>query len=117
MRRVLVSVMIMVAPTLGACSTSGGGESAACDAPSETTTVDMQDMAFAPACVSATADDTLSLVNHDAVAHTFTVRGTSINVSIDGGQTAQAPLTGIAPGTYSVICAYHPAMTQTLKVT
>ncbi len=116
MRRLLFCLVLAVTPALAACSTSGGG-AVTCDTPAKTTTVDMQDSLFAPACVSATANDTLSLVNHDTVPHTFTVRGTSINVNIDGGQTAQAALTGIAPGTYSVFCSFHAGMTETLQVT
>ena len=116
MRRLLVCLVLAVTPALAACSTSGGG-GATCETPTKTTTVDMQDMVFTTACVSATANDTLSLVNHDTAPHTFTVKGTSINVNIDGGQTQQAALTGIAPGTYSVICTYHPTMTQSLQVT
>jgi len=115
MRRLLVCLAIAVA-ALPACSTSGGGGTT-CDTPTKTTTVDMQNMAFTTACVSATANDTLSLVNHDQAPHTFTVKGTSINVNIDGGQTQSAALTGIAPGTYSVICTYHPTMTETLQIT
>jgi plastocyanin len=118
MRRVLLlSAVIAVMPLVAACSTSGGEQPPACDTPTETTTVDMQEVAFAPACVSATASDTLSLVNHDSTAHTFTVEGTSVNVNIEGGQTAQAPLTGIAPGTYAVTCQFHPTMTEVLRVT
>jgi len=115
MRRLLVCLAIAVA-VLPAYSTSGGGGTT-CDTPTKTTTVDMQNMAFTTACVSATANDTLSLVNHDQAPHTFTVKGTSINVNIDGGQTQSAALTGIAPGTYSVICTYHPTMTETLQIT
>jgi len=116
MRRLTFCILIAAAPALAACSTSGGG-GPTCDAPTKTTTVDMQNLAFAPACVSATANDTLSLVNHDQAPHTFTVKGTSINVNIEGGQTGQAALTGIAPGSYSVTCTYHPTMTGVLQVT
>ncbi len=117
MRRLLLCAVIALLPALSACSSSDGGGAPACDAPTQTTTVDMQNLAFAPACVSATANDTLSLVNHDQAPHTFTVTGTSINVNIDGGQTSQAALTGLAPGTYSVTCTYHPTMTEVLRVT
>jgi plastocyanin len=116
MRRLLLCAVIALLPALSACSSNDGG-AAACDSPTQTTTVDMQNLAFAPACVSATANDTLSLVNHDQAPHTFTVTGTSINVNIDGGQTSQASLTGLAPGTYSVTCTYHPTMTEVLRVT
>ena len=74
-------------------------------------------VSLTPSCISATANDTLNLVNKDTTEHTFTVKGTSINVTIEGGQTATAPLTGIAPGTYSVTCQFHPQMTETLQVT
>jgi len=99
-----------------ACSTGSSG-AATCDTPTKTTEVDMQNIEFTPACVSATANDTLSLVNKDSTPHTFTVKGTSVNVTIDSGQTSTASLTGIAPGTYSVTCQFHPAMTETLQIT
>jgi plastocyanin len=102
---------------LGAACSTGSSGAANCDAPTKTTEVDMQNIAFTPSCVSATANDTLSLVNKDTTAHTFTVKGTSINVTIDAGQTASAPLTGIAPGIYPVTCQFHPAMTETLQIT
>jgi plastocyanin len=112
----MLCALLASLPALAGCSRSGGS-GPTCDEPTKTTTVDMENMAFAPACVSATANDTLSLVNHDQAPHTFTVKGTSINVNLDGGQTGQAALTGIAPGVYSVTCTYHPAMTEVLQVT
>ena len=117
MRRIIVVLAAAVLAVLGVACSSGGSSATACASPTTTKEVDMQNIAFAPACVSATANDTLSLVNKDTTEHTFTVKGTSINVAIDGGQTATAPLTGIAPGTYSVICTLHPQMTETLQVT
>jgi len=119
-RNVRTIAAIMAAVTLvglgAACSTGSSG-AATCDSPFKTTEVDMQNIAFTPSCVSATANYTLSLVNKDSTPHTFTVKGTSINVTIDAGQTASAALTGIAPGTYSVTCQFHPAMTETLQIT
>ncbi len=116
MRRLLICLTIVAVQLLAACSTSEDA-AATCDEPTHTTTVDMEGMAFTTPCIAATANDTLSLVNHDQAAHTYTVKATSINVTVDPGQTAQASLTGVAPGTYSVICTYHPSMTQTLRVT
>jgi plastocyanin len=116
MQRFLLCLTIAAAPVFAACSTSDSG-AATCETPTQTTTVDIQDMAFSASCVAATANDTLSVVNHDQVVHTYTVTGTSINVNVDAGQTAQADLTGIAPGTYSVTCQYHPTMKASLRVT
>jgi plastocyanin len=115
MRRALFCLIITAVPLVGACSTSDSG-AATCDTPTQTTTVDIENMSFSTPCVAATSNDTLSVVNHDQAAHTYTVKGTSINVSVDPGQTAQAELTGVAPGTYSVICTYHPSMTASLRV-
>jgi plastocyanin len=115
MRRLLLCLTFAAVPLFAACSTSDSG-SATCDTPTQTTTVDTQDMSFPTPCVAATSNDTLSVVNHDQAAHTYTVKATSINVSVDPGQTAQVELTGVAPGTYQVICMYHPSMTASLRV-
>ena len=116
MPRLALSLALFALAGLGVACSTNDGTAPTCDQPTKQTEVDM-DMAFAPACISATANDTLQLVNKDSAEHTFTVKGTSINVTIDGGQTATAPLTGIAPGTYSVTCQFHPQMTQTLQIT
>jgi plastocyanin len=115
--RIVVWLAVVAFAVLGVACSTGGAGAPTCDQPTKGTEVDMENMAFSPACISATANDTLNLVNKDSAAHTFTVKGTSINVSIDGGQTATAPLTGIAPGAYSVTCQFHPQMTETLQVT
>ena len=117
MRRIVSLVVVLGLASLGAACSSSGPSAPTCETPTKQTEVDMENMAFTPTCVSATANDTLTLVNKDAAEHTFTVKGTSINVTIEGGQTATAPLTGIAPGTYSVTCQFHPQMTETLQVT
>jgi plastocyanin len=110
-------VAALVLTGLGAACSTGSSGAAACPSPTKTTEVDMQNIAFTAPCVSATANDTLNLVNKDSTEHTYTVKGTSINVTVAAGQTATAALTGIAPGTYSVICQFHPQMKQTLQVT
>ena len=117
MRRIVLLALVVSLASLGAACSSSGPSGPTCDAPTKTTEVDMQNIAFTTPCVSATANDTLSLVNKDSTEHTYTVKGTSINVTIDAGKTETAPLTGIAPGTYSVICQFHPSMTATLQVT
>jgi plastocyanin len=115
--RIAIVVAALALSALGAACSTGTSGAATCDSPTKTTEVDMQDIAFTTPCVSATANDTLTLVNKDSTEHTYTVKGTSINVTIDAGQTASAALTGIAPGTYSVICQFHPQMKQTLQIT
>ena len=61
--------------------------------------------------------DRSTLHNADDTPHTFTVKGTDVDVKIEGGQTAEASLAGVAAGTYAVSCLYHPQMTESLQVT
>ena len=114
MRRTLLVVALVALP-LSAVGCSS--PSATCDAPTTTTTVELQNSTFAPGCVSAGAGETLTLHNADDTPHTFTVKGTDVDVKIEGGQTAEAPLAGVAAGTYAVSCLYHPQMTGSLQVT
>ena len=88
----------------------------ACDTPTSTGTVDIAQNAFAPTCVAAPSGSTLTIANHDDVAHSFTVKDTDVNVQLDASATQQASLAGVAAGTYEVICSYHPEMRQTLQV-
>ncbi len=115
MRRTLLAVALLALPlsTVGC----GSSSSASCDVPTTATTVDIQNSTFTPACLSTTAGQTLALHNADDTPHTFTVKGTDVDVKIDGGQTAQASLAGVAAGTYAVSCLYHPQMTASLQVT
>jgi plastocyanin len=112
MRRILLAALLTL-PVGVACT----AKSSACDTPSATTAVDIQNTEFSPACVSAGSTATLTIVNHDDTPHTFTVKGTDIDVKLDGGAAGQASLSGLAPGTYSVVCSYHPQMTEMLQVT
>lgn len=114
MRRLIIALALVVAPgAVAGCSSPSGS----CDAPTVTTTVDIQSSTFSPGCVSAATGQTLTLRNADDTPHTFTVKGTDVDVKIDGGQSAEASLAGVAAGTYAVSCLYHPQMTESLQVT
>jgi plastocyanin len=112
---VVVIGALVCALSAGACrgSSSGG---ASCDAPVSTETVTLKDFAFDPACVSATAGSTLTITNTGGAPHSYTVKDTGVNVTLDPGDSGTADLTGIAPGTYAVTCTYHPQMVGALKV-
>ena len=115
MRRLLLVVTLLAFP-IGAAGCSSK-PSAPCESPTVTTTVELQNSTFAPGCIATMAGQTLTLHNADDTPHTFTVKGTSVDVKIDSGQTASADLTGLAPGAYTVTCLYHPDMTESLQVT
>ncbi len=100
-----------------ACSESKTPALVACDHPVSTTSVSLVDYAFNPGCASAASGATLTVKDTGAIPHTFTVKGTSIDVPVAVGETKQVPLTGLAPGTYEVVCTLHPQMKGALKVT
>lgn len=108
----LVAVLGLAAP---ACS-SGSPQPVACPSPVSSTTVTIVDFAFDPACTAASSAATLTVENTGAVPHDFTVPGTSISVPLGVGETTQVPLTGLAAGTYEVVCTIHPDMRGSLKV-
>ena len=87
-----------------------------CAHPQASTSVSIAHFAFAPSCIAVAPGATLTVTNSDSVPHTFTVQGTKTDVSIEAGATASVPLSGMASGTYTVICRFHPQMVQALRV-
>ena len=113
MRRLVLAAALIALPIAAA---GCGSKSATCDTPTATTAVEIQNSTFAPACVSTATGQTLTLHNGDDTPHTFTVKGTDIDVKVEGGASGSATLAGLAPGTYAVVCLYHPQMTETLQI-
>jgi plastocyanin len=89
---------------------------ATCASPVTTTIVTLADFSFTPACTAVAPGATLTLMNAGTVPHTFTVPGTSVNVTLAAGETKQVTLSGLAAGTYRVVCTIHPTMVGSLKV-
>lgn len=115
MRRSLLA-FVLSALAVGAVGCSSGG-APACDTPTPTTSIQMKDFAFSPACAQVSAGATLTVTNDGQAIHSLTVKGTDVSQNIEAGQSAQVDLTDIAPGTYSVVCSYHPQMTGALRIT
>ena len=78
--------------------------------------VTIQDLAFSPDCFAAASASSITIENKDSVTHTFTIDGTDVDVSIDGGKTFDAPSAELAPGTYPFHCKIHSSMTGTVIV-
>ena len=138
MRKTLVAVIALTALAGSACS--GGGDNGGPDgstgsSPTGATAaagcrakdaddltgddpfvVTIKDLAFHPDCFRATSASFLTVKNKDRVTHTFTIDGTQVDVSIDGGQTFTGGSTGLAPGRYDFHCKIHPSMTGTVIV-
>jgi plastocyanin len=100
----------------GAVSCSGSKPPESCAPSGPTQTVQLQDYSFSPACIGAPVGTRLVLQNTGATKHTFTISNTPVNETVDAGAGAEVTLTGLAPGTYPVVCTIHPQMTATLVV-
>lgn len=116
--RAAIRLSVLVPLLLGAVSCSGSSSiQSDCQPAGTITSVQLKDFAFEPTCIGAPAGGTLDLQNTGSSLHSFTVRGTSVTQNVNGGAGAQASLTGVAPGTYAVVCTFHPQMVATLVVT
>jgi plastocyanin len=78
--------------------------------------VTIQELAFSPDCFAAASASFITIENKDSVTHTFTIDGTSVDVSIDGGQTFNGESAGLKPGTYPFHCKIPSSMTGTVIV-
>lgn len=108
--------MLLATVALGTAACSSGG-APSCDTPTPATSIQMKDFSFVPACAQVSAGATITVTNDGEAIHSFTVKGTGVNQSVEAGQSAQVDLAGIAPGIYAVVCSYHPQMTGALKIT
>ena len=136
MRKTLVAMVALTALAGAACSSGGddtggstgdgatGATSAAgCTADNavdltgdDPFVVTIQDLAFSPDCFAAASASFITIENKDSVTHTFTIDGTQVDVSIDGGQTFNGESAGLDPGTYPFHCKIHSSMTGTVIV-
>ncbi|MFI5393193.1 MAG: cupredoxin domain-containing protein [Myxococcota bacterium] len=112
-----MAITITLSLVLGgiACG-AAGSEPSACSTFTTSTAVEMDDVSYGPACVQVDAGSTLALDNVGAAPHTFTVEGTEVSVDVAAGTQGSADLSGVAAGTYTVLCTYHPQMKATIEV-
>jgi plastocyanin len=110
----LISGIVAMAAVIPACSK--GSSASSCTNPVSAQAVTVADFSFDPRCMKAPAGSSLSVTNRGATTHTFTVKGTSVDLKLDGAASGTASLSGVTPGTYEVVCTLHPQMTATLVV-
>ncbi|MFL5797878.1 MAG: cupredoxin domain-containing protein [Actinomycetota bacterium] len=89
------------ATTAGACSDLSSGSSFTVKAENS--------LKFVPDCIIAKNTQSLDLQNTGSITHTFTIVGTPVDVTLDGGksQTLAPPGNAIKPGTYIFYCKFH----------
>ncbi len=111
----VVTVGLFAALVLAAC---GGSEAPACGNPVAATTVTMGDFYYEPGCVEASSGTELEIVNDGQAPHTFTVEAETADTEADVAAGARSALAvpDLAPGTYRVVCTYHPQMEAALRV-
>ena len=95
---------------------SKGSAGTMCQDPTQASTVELKDFAYSPVCTAAASGAMLALSNTGSQPHSFTVKGTDVNVMVPAGQHADAPLAGIPAGTYEVVCTLHPQMVAALRI-
>jgi plastocyanin len=114
------SVRLTTAIALAAVAVGCGGKSKApsdlCTAPTKGTTVELKDFEFAPVCLDAGDSATITLENAGGAPHTYTVSEIDVNVNLGAGDSDTVDLSGAAPGTYRVVCTYHPQMVGALRI-
>ncbi len=88
--------------------------SVAVPAHAETIQIVIENMAFAPAEVSAKVGDTIEWVNKDVFVHSATAR----NGAFDVNQPPKKTVTSVLQkaGTVEYYCRYHPNMKAVLKI-
>ena len=107
------------AATTGATGSTGSGCTAANAVDltgDDPFTVTIQGLAFHPDCFAAKSASSITIQNKDSVTHTFTIDGTQVDVTIQGGTTFNGESAGLAPGTYPFHCKIHSTMTGTVIV-
>jgi plastocyanin len=137
MRKMLIGLVTLAALTGAACSSNngdgGGSPSGAAGGTGATGagctsanaldltgddpfTVTIQGRAFHPDCFAAKSASSIIIQNQDSVTHTFTIDGTPVDVTIEGGTRFDGTSAGLAPGTYPFHCKIHTTMTGTVIV-
>ena len=126
--RKLAPLLAVLVLTLAACGGGDGGDGGEATGGAddgcvdltgtETFAVTISDFAYEPSCFTASASQGISIENEDGAIHSFTLEDTEVDVDVAGGETVEgAPVEGVVePGTYGLICTYHPEMTGEVTI-
>ena len=80
----------------------------------ETIRIELKDLAFSPAQVSAHVGDIIEWVNNDYLDHTATARDAQWDVALPSSATRKTVLK--RPGQIDYYCRFHPNMTGRITV-
>lgn len=96
----------------------GGGNGGGGNGGPSVLTLTQSNYVFSPSQISVKAGETITVDDSDpSTSHTFTVDGTNIDVTNDGGESQDVTI-DLQPGTYDFFCRFHESlgMTGTLVV-
>ena len=77
--------------------------------------VEVKNLVFTPAVVTAKAGDTIVWTNKDVLQHTATATGGGFDVMLPPGKSGSAVVT--KAGTFDYFCKFHPNMKGKVTVT
>lgn len=83
-------------------------------ASAETIRIEVKDLAFSPARVTAHVGDTVEWANADFIAHSATGKNKEFDVSLPANKSGRTVLKNA--GTVDYYCRFHPNMTGTITV-
>lgn len=120
-RRSLVGAVVFVALLGAACGGDdggdGGGAGSGGDGAGGAVTLTAAEFAWDPGSLSASAGDSIELVNEDEAKHNLTIEDAGVDEDVEGGETVTVDLADVEAGSYEFVCEYHPdTMTGTLEV-
>ena len=95
--------------------TTGGDEAAAGGG---AITLTAAEFAWDTSELTASAGDSIEVVNEDDAKHNLTIEDAGVDEDVDPNGTTTVALEGVAAGSYDFLCEYYPdTMTGTLEVT
>lgn len=109
------AVLALGAAACGPAAPAGGGGCVDLTA-APAVRVEIADFRYVPACFTMRAAQRLVVTNDDGTDHTFTLRGTGVDIAIAGSARAEAGPLPVDPGAYELICRYHPDMRGTVTL-
>ena len=120
-RRTAVVAVAFVALLGAACGGSDDGETTGADdaaAGGGAITLTAAEFAWDTSELTASAGDSIEVVNEDDAKHNLTIEDASVDEDVDPNGSTTVTLEGVAAGSYDFVCEYHPdTMTDTLEVT
>jgi plastocyanin len=112
-----VIVVLMLAVVMPACS-EGDPDCVDFSDRGDTLTIHIAGFEFQPPCFTVRTSQGIQVLNDDGAVHSFTLKGTPIDFDVpdEGRRNVGAVAGAVEPGTYDLICTYHPEMTGAVTV-